>query len=155
MAKETLFFNITQDLRSLQSQQCNFFLSTIAQHPSRNLRVVQACPLREAKKHMSWWRNTWKKREIKNYLHGFAPIFKMKLAIFKHLHVFIILSEPSIQHAIAGDLYPTWFHVTAFPKHFIGPDGHSRDEASHCTGCRKETTQQSMQNEAFWKHSSH
>lgn len=52
MAKETLFFNTTQVLRRLQSQQCNFFLSTVAQHPSRNLRMVQGCPLREAKKHM-------------------------------------------------------------------------------------------------------
>lgn len=51
MAKETLFFDTTQVLRRLQSQQCNFFLSIVAQHPSRNLRLVQACPLREAKKH--------------------------------------------------------------------------------------------------------
>lgn len=52
MTKETLFFNTTQVLRRLQSQQCNFFLSTIDQHLSRNLRLVQAYPLREAKKHL-------------------------------------------------------------------------------------------------------
>lgn len=144
-----------QVLRRLQSQQCNFFLSIIDQHPSRNLRLVQAYPLKEVKNICLDAETTRKKREIKNYKHRFASIFKMKLAVCRHLHMFVILTEPNIQYAIAGDLYSTWFQVTAFPKHFIGPDRHSRDEASHCTGCRKGTTQQSMQDEAFWKHSSH
>lgn len=52
MTKETLFFKTTQVLRRLQSQQCNFLLSTIDQQASRNLRLVQACPLKEAKKHL-------------------------------------------------------------------------------------------------------
>lgn len=46
-------------------------------------------------------------KRIKNYKHRFASIFKMKLAVCKHLHMFAILTEPSIQYGIAGDLYPT------------------------------------------------
>lgn len=52
MAKETLFFNTIQVLRRLQSQQCNFFRSTIDQNPSRNVRLVQVCPLKGAKKQL-------------------------------------------------------------------------------------------------------
>lgn len=65
MAKETLFLNTTQVLRRLQSQQCNFFLSTIDQRPSRNLRLVQACPLKEAKNICLDGQTIWKKRELK------------------------------------------------------------------------------------------
>lgn len=65
MAKETLFLNTTQVLRRLQSQQCNFFLSTIDQRPSRNLRLVQACPLKKAKNICLDGQTIWKKRELK------------------------------------------------------------------------------------------
>lgn len=40
MVKETLFLNTTQVLRRLQSQQSNFFLSTIDQHPSNWFKPV-------------------------------------------------------------------------------------------------------------------
>lgn len=67
MAKDTQFFNAAQASRWLQSQEHNSFLSTTAQHSSRNLRHFQACTFREAKSICLDGETTWGKRETKDY----------------------------------------------------------------------------------------
>lgn len=95
-----LFFITAQVPRWLQSQQHNFFLSTIAQHSSRKLTHFQAYPLTEAKTICLDGETTWRKRQIKNQFE-FAPIFKMKLLIY----MFIILSESTASNMQLQGIY--------------------------------------------------